>query len=186
MKKVMFVLMSLSAMFFVSCSNMEVGFEKESIFYRGAVVYIYLDKHTDKNAQYKVYINSEDSEVSLIPNTKTRFGIKAGKTNISIVKGNQKVSIVLMLKNSKSYYLNVSQNNDGKLQIKEVQKESISKDVKSIPLYVNENENKMKEVPSVRANKETDTKKAAKKKTVKKTDKDESETTFYYDPNDGE
>jgi len=176
MKKLMLVLMSLSAMFFVSCSNMEVGFEKESIFYRGAVVYIYLDKNSDKNAQYKVYINSEDSEVSLIPNTKTRFGIKAGKTNITIVKGSQKASIVLMLKNLKNYYLDVSQNSDGKLQIKEVQNKSIAKDVKSTPLYVDENENKMEEVPSV----------SVKNKTVKKTDKDESETTFYYDPNDGE
>ncbi|ADN09967.1 hypothetical protein [Sulfurimonas autotrophica] len=186
MKKVMLFLLSLSSMFFVSCSNMEVGFEEESIFYRGAVVYIYLDKNADKNAQYKVYINGEDSEVSLIPDTKTRFGIKAGKTNISITKGSQKASIVLMLEGAKSYYLNISQNNNGKLQIKEVQKESISKDVKSTSLYVDENENKMKEVPSVTVSEETDTKKAAKKKTVQKTDKDESETTFYYDPNDGE
>ncbi len=184
MKKVMLVLISLSAMFFVSCSNMEVGFEKESIFYGGGVVYIYLDKNADKNAQYKVYINGEDSEVSLIPDTKTRFGIKAGKTNISIVKGNQKASIELILKASKNYYFTVSENSDGKLQIVEVQKESIAKDVKSTALYVDENEEEKDNTTNASTIKETPQVKIKKK--LQQKQKDVSETTFYYDPNDGE
>ena len=184
MKRVLLILISLSSMFFVSCSNMEVGFEKESIFYGGGVVYIYLDKNADKNAQYKVYINGEDSDVTLTADTKTRFGIKSGKTNITITKGNQKASIDLILKASKNYYFTVSENSDGKLQIVKVQKENIAKDVKSTALYVDENKEEKDNTTSISTIKETPQAKIKKK--LQKKQNDTSETTFYYDPNDGE
>ncbi|WP_457747156.1 hypothetical protein [Sulfurimonas sp.] len=109
----------------VSCSSMQVGFDEESPFYDGGVVYIYLDGDVNGEKTYRVYINNEDSEVSLVPGTKTRFGIAPQEIKIEILKGKQSASIDLNLKESQSYYLRVKDSHAGKLEIIEMPKSAL-------------------------------------------------------------
>lgn len=201
MKKLYLLLVTLSTIFFVSCSNMEVGFEEESIFYRGGVVYIYLDKDMKSDEKYRVYINGEDTEISLMPGYKTRFGIKPGETRIEIVHGRQTADVNMKLEASKNYYLRVQKDNSGKLEIIQIVKESIDSSVKNTGLYVDENEekavtNKPKETVK-ETQKTTESTKNKSTESGNKTTEDkvqeksveepkEGETTFYYDPLEGE
>ena len=186
MKKLYLLILAMSAMFFVSCSNMDVGFEEESIFYRGGVVYIYLDKDMQSDVKYRVYINGEDTEISLIPGYKTRFGIKPGNTRIEVIHGRETADIKLQLIASKNYYLRVEKDQNGKIEIVQIVKESIDSSVKSTGLYVNENEKKADSKKQVQTVKEKP--KTADKKLQEKSVEEpkEGETTFYYDPLEGE
>jgi len=190
MKKLYLLLVTISAMFFVSCSNMEVGFEEESIFYRGGVVYIYLDKDMKSDEKYRVYINGEDTEISLMPGYKTRFGIKPGETRIEIVHGRETADINMKLEASKNYYLQVQKDNSGKLEVVQIVKESIDSSVKNTGLYVDENEEKAGKDKSKETAKETQqmTKRTSEEKIQEKSveEPQEGETTFYYDPLEGE
>ncbi|WP_152183285.1 hypothetical protein [Sulfurimonas indica] len=198
MKKLYLLFMALFSMSFVACSNMEIGFEEESIFYRGGVVYIYLDEDMKSDAKYRVYINNEDTEISLIPGYKTRFGIKPGDTHIEIVHGRESAAINMHLEGSKNYYLRVQKAQDGQMEIAEVKKDSIDSSVQSTPLYVDENEEKS-EKTEAKVEKSADTTESIEKKETpqKKTEQEsideksvdkpkEGETTFYYDPLEGE
>jgi hypothetical protein len=162
---------------------MEIGFEEESTFYQGGVVYIYLDKDMQSNEKYEVYINGEDSEISLMPGYKTRFGIKPGNTRIEIVHGKEKAAVTMQLQASKNYYLRVQKNADGKMEIIHIVKESIDSSVKNTPMYVDENE--QKSVDTVQVEKTEKSEKKSKPVSETKEDK-EGETTFYYDPLEGE
>ena len=190
MKKFYLLILAMSAMFFVSCSNMEVGFEEESIFYRGGVVYIYLDKDMKSEQKYRVYINGEDTEISLMPGYKTRFGIKPGNTRIEIVHGRETADISMDLAASKSYYLRVQKDNDGKLEIVQIVKDSIDSSVKNTALYVDEKEEKQNTQKNEQNSKTPEKKsaqtgtKTVQEKSVEKPK--EGETTFYYDPLEGE
>jgi len=182
MKRIMFII-SFIVLVFTSCSNMQVGFEKDSPFYGGGVVYIYLGdvKSIDK---YRVYINNEDTSVDLCANTKTRFGIVEGQTNIQVVKGRETASIDIFLNKSNEYYLKVITNEKNTIMLVQVPKSSINTNVKITPLYMSEKAKK--------ASTEADA-------TAIKTDYDEDsnvskftktpangDTIFYYDPQEGE
>jgi hypothetical protein len=191
MKKLYQLLLAMSAMFFVSCSNMEVGFEKESIFYRGGVVYIYLAKDMKSDEKYRVYINGEDTDISLMAGYKTRFGIKAGDTRIEVVHARETADINIDLKASKNYYLRVQKDQNGKIEILQIVKDSIDSSVATTPLYVDEKEQKVssekKEKKSAAGVEKTESKQDVKKVEEKSVDvPKEGETTFYYDPLDGE
>ncbi|QOP46445.1 hypothetical protein [Sulfurimonas paralvinellae] len=172
MKKIYLLIAAMMSLFFVSCSNVEVGFEEESIFYQGGVVYIYLDKDMDSNEKYEVYINGEDTEISLMPGYKTRFGIKPGTTTIEIHHGNEKAAVTMQLKSSKNYYLRVQKDSHGKMEIIHIIQESIGDNVKNTPLYVDEKDEKPGATQKVEKKSEPQNK--------------EGETTFYYDPLEGE
>lgn len=181
MKKLLSMFLVSMSMFFVSCSNMEVGFEPESVFYSGGVVYIYLDKDMKSDEKYKVFINGENTDISLMTGYKTRFRIKPGNTIIKILHGTETADINLTIDASKNYYLQVRKDNQDKMEIMQIEKKSISKEVKNTPLYVDE-----KEVPEKISKKEAskqDTMKTEEKSVEKST---ESKTTFYYNPLDGE
>jgi len=191
MKKLYLVLLAMSTIFFASCSNMEVGFEEESIFYRGGVVYIYLAKDMKSDEKYRVYINGEDTDISLMPGYKTRFGIKAGDTRIEIVHARERADINMHLKASKNYYLRVQKDQNGKIEILQIVKDSIDSSVATTPLYIDEKEQKIsgvkKEKNSAAGVEKTEPKQDVKKVEEKSVDAPkEGETTFYYDPLEGE
>ena len=142
------------------CSNMQIGFEEDSPFYDGGVVYIYLDENASEDTQYRVYINNEDSEVRLLPGAKARFGIEPEDIKIDILKGRQSATIDLKLEKSKSYYLKVQESNDGRLEIIEVNKSAFEHEDKKEA--VDENIVELKNVEDIK----------------------EGETEFYYDPNE--
>ena len=138
MKKVFSTVLVLISIFFVACSNMTIGFEDDSVFYQGGIVYIYLDKQSDASQQYEVFVNDEDTEVTLIPNKNTRFGIKPGETKIAIKMGNRRALLEVNLKASTSYYFHVTLDESNKLSLHQVQKNSLDDTIESTPLYLDE------------------------------------------------
>lgn len=124
--------------FFISCANMQIGFEKDSVFYNGGIVYIYLDDKDNESVKYRVYINGEDTEITLANHAKTRFGVQEGKTTINILDGKKRASIELFLSKANDYYLKIVKKTKNDLSIVQVQKNSIGVDVKNTPLYIDE------------------------------------------------
>ncbi|MDF1877461.1 hypothetical protein JHD47_06490 [Sulfurimonas sp. SAG-AH-194-L11] len=139
MKILSVLLLGLLSFFIVSCSNLKMGFEEDSIFYSGGVLYIYLDDENAKEGEYKVYINEEDTEVFLANHFQTRFGVKPGQTNIKIVNGSLSDSIDIFLQASNNYYLKVTKNTENKIELRQVQKSDIAADAEQSPLYTDDN-----------------------------------------------
>ncbi|SFV55593.1 hypothetical protein MNB_SM-4-1526 [hydrothermal vent metagenome] len=187
MKKVSILLMSLLSFFMVSCSNLEVGLEEDSVFYGGGVLYIYLDDEKAIEGEYKVYINKEDTEVSLTNHFKTRFGITPGQTNIQILRGTDSASIDIFLQASNNYYIKVIKNNQDKIEISQVQRNELAVDADESALYLDEHtpEETSKTVNSEEV-KATSMKDTAKKEVKRPASVEtENETTISYDKNAG-
>jgi len=126
------ILLFISSFFlFSGCSNMEIGFDKDSPLYNGGVVYIYLDENASSETQYHVYINNEDSEVTLIPGEKARFGVDPDEVEIEVVRGSKSATMELNLEASKDYYLKVVDSHSGNLEIVELPKGDLKSSQKS-------------------------------------------------------
>jgi len=168
MRKISLIIMLIISVFLVSCSNMKIGFEKDSIFYNGGVVYIYLNDESNTTDKYRVYINGEDTEISLTNHVKTRFGVQEGKTTIEIKKGKKIAIINLFLSKATNYYLKVTKNKNNAIKITQVQQNDINANIKETPLYTDDNTQKKS---SVNENTKTP---------------DNGNTIFYYNAEDGE
>ncbi|MDF1883887.1 hypothetical protein JHD49_08060 [Sulfurimonas sp. SAG-AH-194-C21] len=190
MNYVRVVFLTLLSMFLISCSNLEMGFEEDSVFYGGGVLYIYLDDENAKNGAYKVYINEEDTEVFLANHFKTRFGIKPGQTNIKVVSGSLSDSVNIFLQASNNYYLKVTKNKNNQIELIQVQKSELATDAKESALYTDENvkekSSSVVETPKEEVS-EVVVAKSTSKGEVKEAQEDEteSETTITYDKNAG-
>ena len=188
MKKIYMFLVASIALLFVSCSNLDVGFEEDSMFYGGGILYIYLDDVKAKEGEYKVYINQEDTEVSLTDHSKTRFGIVPGETNIQVVRGRQTASINIFLQKSNSYYLKVMQNPQGHIELLQVQASAIAADAEESGLYIDDKA-QIKPHEEEKAVTKEHTQKKATEKTEKMTQEiakpKEGETSFSYSSEDG-
>ncbi len=182
MKKIYMVLVASIALMFVSCSNLDVGFEEDSMFYGGGILYIYLDDVKAKEGEYKVYINQEDTEVSLTDHSKTRFGIVPGETNIQVVRGRQTASINIFLQKSNSYYLKVMQSPQGHIELLQVQESAIAADAEESGLYIDE---KAQEKSQQKEHVQKSTTPTTKKTTQEIAKPKEGETSFGYNSEDG-
>ena len=149
---------------FTGCSNLDVGFEKNSVFhsdaqeekFANAVVNVYLDKSTNNKDKFRLIINGEDTELNLYYDAITRFGINKKSATISLLKNNVKVvSIDLTLENYKNYYLSVTQNSDTELStIQIIDKSQINPKTKATALFISEEVVKEEELKSLTKKKE--------------------------------
>lgn len=138
MKKLFVTVFVVLMTFMSGCSNIQVGAEEDTPFYGGGIVSIYLPNGSDSKTPYRVYINNEDTQVTLLTNKKTRFGIVEGKTNIQIVKGRETASINLFVNKSNEYYLRVMLNEQNKIDLLQVSKNALPKSAQNTELYIDE------------------------------------------------
>ena len=139
---------SLSFFIFSGCSNLDVGFEENSVFHssdkqkklENSVVNVYLDTSTKVSDKFRLVINGEDTELDLYYDVLTRFGITKQNTSIDLLKNNIKVmSLHLTLVDKKNYFLVVKKDEKSQLPvILEVDKHQISKGTKATPIFVSE------------------------------------------------
>jgi len=166
-KTICTVLLPFSLSFFVGCSNLDVGFETESVFHskttedkkiESTVVNVYLDKSVQSSDEFRLVINDEDTEMNLDYNIITRFGIDKKQTKIALFKNNIKaVSINLTLEDKKNYFLMISERNSD-VTMAQINKSAINQDVKATPIFISEEAAKEEEVKII-----AETKKEAKK-----------------------
>ena len=112
------------SLFFVSCSNMQTGFDEDSMFYKGNRVSLYVDKALKKDAKYKLYINNTLSDVILEPEKTLNFYLSAGERRISVVKDRQTAEINLNIEELKNYTLRLQNNDKGKIELIQVKSSS--------------------------------------------------------------
>ena len=190
MKKII-LLFTLVLLLLSGCSNMQMGFEEDSPFYQGgATLSLYLEPNSAEKTPYKVYINGEDTEVTLAPNIKTRFGLVEGDTEIAVVHAKERTSLHIFLNSSNEYYLKLGVGAGGEMSLRQVPKSALPQDAKSSELYVDEQKAKESAEAETKAiltdyGEETlfemDKNVTEKTKTPKNGD-----TIFYYELDDGE
>ena len=184
---------------FNGCSNMDVGFEKNSIFHNtkqqqqkkvtSPVLNVYLDTSTNDKNKFRLIINGEDTEVNLYYNTITRFAVNQQNTQIELLKNSKQVSTIsLKLAANKNYYLIVK--NDKKSHLPVIQKtdnQKIDKTIKVTPIFVNEEMQEQTTITDTQKRKivKTPIDKSKQKKYQEKRYED-GETIFYYNRDDGE
>jgi len=163
MKNIVLVLLSFLALFLGACSNLDVGFEDQSVFHskqknenlKNSIVNIYLDKSTLETDKYRLVIDGEDTEVDLYYGVITRFQINKKSTIIDLLKNNQKVmSIQLDLADKKNYYLAIRQN-QGHSVIEKIDKHTIVKGTKATPVFVSEEAAQQEEIQTIKRVEET-------------------------------
>jgi bifunctional DNase/RNase len=150
---------TLVLLFLTGCSNLDVGFEKNSVFHsdevkqetiENSVVNVYLDTSTSSADKYRLVINGEDTELDLYYDVITRFGIDKKNTVIELLKNNKKVmSIQLLLADAKNYYLVVKE--DIKLGypvMQNIDSHNIAKGTKATPIFVSEEVAKQDKIKS--------------------------------------
>ena len=130
------------------CSNLDVGFEKDSIFHSSqkneklehSIVNVYLDKSTDVNNKYRLVINGEDTELNLYYDVITRFEINKERTTIKLLKNGTKVmDLHMTLASAKNYFLIVTIDKISQLPvIKQIDKHKIDKGTKATPIFASE------------------------------------------------
>lgn len=153
------LLLSCALLTINGCSNLDVGFEKESFFYsdeskdivENSVVNVYLDPSTQEANKFRLIINGDDTELDLYYDVITRFGINQKNTTIDLLKNDTKViNIQLNLKNKKNYFLAVKiDESSGLPVIVQIDKHSLDKGTKATPIFVSEVVAKEDEVKQV-------------------------------------
>jgi len=153
------LLLSCALLTINGCSNLDVGFEKESVFYsdeskdvvENSVVNVYLDPSTQEANKFRLVINGEDTELDLYYDVITRFGIDKKNTTIDLLKNNAKVMrIQLNLQNRKNYFLAVKKDaSSGQAIIVQIDKHTLDKGTKATPIFVSEKVAKADEVKQV-------------------------------------
>ncbi|WP_457744224.1 hypothetical protein [Sulfurimonas sp.] len=121
MNKLLTAFTILISLFFISCSNMQTGFDEDSMFYQGTAVNIYIDQTLPKSSKYKLYINNVLSDATLKVGKITKLYLSTGKTRISIVKDRQTAEINLDIKELERYILRVQDNDAKKIELIQMQ-----------------------------------------------------------------
>jgi len=159
------VLLSSSLVLVSGCSNLDVGFEKESVFHskvqeekiKNAVVNVYLDKSVQSTDEFRLVINGEDTEMNLFYNVITRFGIDKKDTKVELFQNNSKIaSIDLILEDKKNYFLLIKEGSSF-VSMTKTQKSMIDRQVEATPIFISEEAAKAEEVKII-----AETKKEAK------------------------
>ena len=187
-----YIFLLFSFLIFNGCSNVDVGFEKNSIFHsnkqqnklKNSILNVYLDTSTNDKDKFRLIINGEDTEVNLYYNTITRFSINQQNTKINLLKNNKKVfTISLKLTANKNYYLIIKNDKQSHAPvIKKISNQIINKDVKVTPIFVNDKIEKQTSITDTQQ-RETPTTPVGRSKQEKYQD---GETIFYYNRDDGE
>ena len=176
-----FYMSAVMLSFFIlsGCSNLDVGFEKNSIFHssqideklENSVVNVYLDKSTNANDKYRLVINGEDTELDLYYDVITRFEINKEKTTIELLKNNTKVmDLHIVLASSKNYFLIVKIDKNSKLPvIEKINKHKINKGTKATPIFASEEivkKDEVKQIKKIKKQKREEKKEFVAKKNI--------------------
>lgn len=161
------------------CSNLDVGFEKDSIFHSSqkneklehSIVNVYLDKSTDVNNKYRLVINGEDTELNLYYDVITRFEINKERTTIKLLKNGTKVmDLHMTLASAKNYFLIVTIDKISQLPvIKQIDKHKIDKGTKATPIFASEEivkKDEVKQIKKIKKQKREEKKEFVAKKNI--------------------
>jgi len=176
----------LSAIFFTACSNMQIGFEEDSIFYTGPSVEVQLS--TNDTHTYKLSIDEKYDYITLIQNKSIKFNLETGSNVISIRRNKKEVKhITIDAKGKEKYYLEIVADASGTFEINRVEKLQSKEVAPTVAPIVAET----KEQPTA-VNEQVKAPEAVKEQASPVTKKElpvveeESETTFSYSREDGE
>ena len=164
------------------CSNIEIGFEEGSPFYKQKanpyanerVLCVYLDPLLEKK-EYHLAIDAEDTEIKLQAGAITCFGIYKKQVDIVLLDGEKEIAALrLALAQKKEYALRIFLNDEGKVKMQPLSSSLLPKKAPRSGLYVSQKIEKKKTPP-------VDTSAKQSKKEAH-----EEETTLVYELDDGE